>query len=158
MRALLAGVLAATLVGCTSVPRLETGAARKPVASKVAVKNAKSIKSKTRAVAKLERSRTTGLPPAKQPKMADQVIEKAKATISSMLEVPASAEFYNIKRARRNLLDRTMDSICGYVRTEAGDNAGMPFLYIIGQNGDDEAYLVDGISHVSETVHRAVCK
>jgi hypothetical protein len=26
----------------------------------------------------------------------------------------------------------------------------MPFLYIIGQNGDDEAYLVDGINHVAE--------
>lgn len=75
-----------------------------------------------------------------------------------MLENPASAEFYNLQRARKNLLHTTVDTICGYVKAKNAsgvDIGGMPFLYIVG---DDEAYLVNGRSHVAETVHSALCK
>ena len=169
MRALLIGALAATLVGCTSRPDPETGAARRPVASKVLDINATSIKSKTKARAKVKtkaranvkRPTTTGLSTAAQPKRTEPAAEKAKAAIAALFEDPASAEFYNLQRAQKNLLHTNIDTICGYVRPKnpsGGDIAGMPFLYIIGQNGDDEAYLVDGANHVAETVHGAVCK
>jgi hypothetical protein len=161
MKALLMAVLAAALVGCTSFPHPETSAGRKTVASKVIAKNAKSIKSKTKAVARVKHPATTRPPPGAQPKRADAVTEKAKGAIAALLENPASAEFYNLQRAPRNLLHMKMDTICGYVRAKnpsGGDIGGMPFLYVIGQNGDDEAYLVNGRSHVAETVHGAVCK
>jgi hypothetical protein len=161
MRALLIGALAATLVGCTSLPRSETGAARKPAASKVIAKNAKPIKLKNKAVAKVKPPMTTGRSPAAQSERADPVTEKAKAAIAALFEDPVSAEFYNLQRAKRNLLHTTMDTICGYVRPKkpsGGDVGGMPFLYVIGEDGDGEAYLVDGINHVAETVHGAVCK
>jgi hypothetical protein len=162
MRVLFIGVLAAILVGCTAFPHPETNAGRKTVASKVAAKNATSIKSKeTKAVAKVKHPRTATTSPAAPPKRTDPVTEKAKAAIAAMLENPASAEFYNLQRAQRNLLHTRMDTICGYVRAKnpsGGDFGGMQFLYIIGQNGDDDAYLVNGRSHVAETVHGAVCK
>jgi hypothetical protein len=161
MRALLIGALAAILVGCTSFPHPETGAVRKPAASKVIAKNAKPIKLKNKAVAKVEHPRTTVGSSAAQPTRADPVTEKAKAAIAALFENPASAEFYDLQRARKTLLHTTMDTICGYVRPKnfsGGDIGGMPFLYIIGENGDDEVYLVDGSSHVAETVHGAVCK
>ena len=161
MRALLIGALAATLVGCTSLPSSETGGARQPVASKVVAKNTTSTKLKNKAVAKVEHPRTTVRSPAAQPKRTDPATEKAKAAIAALFEDPSSAEFYNLQRAKKNLLDTHVDTICGYVRPKnpsGEDIGGMPFLYIIGQNGDDEAYLVDGINHVAETVHEAVCK
>ena len=34
----------------------------------------------------------------------------------------------------------------------------MPFLYIVGHDREDEAYLVTGTSHVAQTVHGALCK
>lgn len=160
MRALLTGALAATLVACTSLPHPETGGARKPVASKVVVKTAKSIKLKTRAVAKFKHLRTTGLAPAAQPKMADPVTEQAKATIAALLEDPASAEFTKLRRAVKKLLSKSVDTICGYVKgkTASGEDTGeMPFLYII-DDGRDGAYLVDGKSHVSDAVHSVICK
>ena len=163
MRALLIGALAAILVGCTSLPYPEPGVARKPVASKIGTKNAKSVKpKKTKAVAKFKLSGTTIATPATQAKRADPVTEKAKAAIAAKFENPGSAEFYRLQRAQRNLRHMTLDTICGYVKAKdapGGDTGGMPFLYIIGQNGDDdEVYLVNGTSHVAETVHKAICK
>lgn len=78
-----------------------------------------------------------------------------------MLDDPKSAEFYNVRRAQKNLLHRRVDTICGRVRAKgvsAGGTGGMPFLYIVGGDREDEAYLVNGRSHVAETVHGALCK
>jgi hypothetical protein len=159
MRVLFIGVLAATLVACTTLPHPEASATRKPVASKVDAKNAKSIKSKkTKAIETVTHTGSTTPSPAAQPKRADPITEKAKAAIAAMLENPVSAEFYNLQRARKNLLHTTVDTICGYVKAKNAsgvDIGGMPFLYIVG---DDEAYLVNGRSHVAETVHSALCK
>ena len=155
MRVLFIGALAATLVGCTTVPHPEAGAARKSVASKVDAKNAKSIRSKkTKAVAQVTRTGPTTASRPAQPNRADPITEKAKAAVAALLENPASAEFYNLHRAQRTLLHARMDSICGYVRANR-DSRGMPFLYTID---DGEAYLVNGRSQVAETVHGAVCK
>jgi hypothetical protein len=165
MRALFIGLLAATLVGCTTLPDPETGAGRKPVASKVGAKKATSIKPrKTRAVAKVKtravaKVKYAGKARAIQPRRADPVTEKAKTAIAAMLEDPASAEFYNLKRARKKLLHKNVDTICGYVRAKkgsGGDARRMPFLYTVD---DGQAYLVNGGgSQVSATVHGALCK
>jgi hypothetical protein len=39
-----------------------------------------------------------------------------------------------------------------------GDTEEMPFLYIIRDDRDGEAYLVDGRSYVAKTVHGVLCK
>jgi hypothetical protein len=92
----------------------------------------------------------------------DPITEKAKSSIAAMMENPTSAEFSGLKRAVKNVLDRSDDTICGFVRgrTASGQDTGtMPFLYIVRHDDrDDEAYLVNGRSLVSETVHGALCK
>jgi hypothetical protein len=161
MKALLVAVLAAALVGCTSAPHTET-AARKSTASKTAAKGAKPIAPKrTKAAARAKQVKTAVRSPAVPAKRADPATEKAKAAIAAMLENPASAQFYKLQRAQKKLLSRDVDTICGYVRSKgaSGGRAGeMPFLYIVGHGRDDEAYLVSGTSHVSATVHRALCR
>ena len=155
MRVLFIGALAATLVGCATVPHPEAGSARKSVASGIDAKSAKSIKSKrTKSAAKVARAGPATASRAAAPKRADPITEKAKAAVAALLESSASAEFYNLHRAQRTLLHARMDSICGYVRA-GGDSRGMPFLYTIS---DGEAYLVNGRSQVAETVHAAVSK
>ena len=48
---------------------------------------------------------------------SDQVITMAKTAIAAKLEVPASAEFGEMKRAfRKNTLGKSVDSICGRVK------------------------------------------
>jgi hypothetical protein len=159
MRVLFTGLLAATLVGCTTVPPSHKSTARTPTESKVGAKYSKTIKSKkTKAIAKALYTGSTTPSRAAQPKRADSIPKKAKAAIAALLENPASAQFYNLKRAQRKLLDTTMDSICGYVKAKDGPRRkirAMPFLYTVD---DGEAYLVNGRSQVSASVHGAVCK
>ena len=145
MRVLFTGLLAATVVGCTTLPHAD----KSPTESKVGAKYSKSIKSK---------KTKTVIARAVQPRRADPVTEKAKTAIAAMLEDPASAQFYNLKRAQKKLLHMTLDTICGYVRAKdgpGGDIREMPFLYTVD---DGEAYLVNGRSQVSATVHGALCK
>jgi hypothetical protein len=162
MKALLMAALAVALVGCTATRHTETAGARKPTTSKVSAKTTKSIAPKeAKAVAKAKHIRTTGTSPAPLPKRSDPVTEKAKAAIAAMLENPASAEFYKLERAQKKLLHRPVDTICGHVRAKSAsgrNTGGMPFLYIIGHDREDEAYLVTGTSHVAQTVHGALCK
>jgi hypothetical protein len=179
MRALFTGLLAATLVGCTSVRSPETHVAQKPVAfepsagaakpaaSKPSTRTAKPVTSKKisskrisskkiKAVAKLKYTgTTTPLPPA-LPKKADPVIEKAKTAVAAILDEPASAEFYDVKRAKKKLPHRTVDTICGYVKApDGGETRGMPFLFTVD---DGEVYLVNGRSQMSETVYTHLCR
>jgi hypothetical protein len=165
MRALFAGLLAGTLVGCTSVPNPERGVAQKPVASKVSGKTAKQITKKVKATAKSEpaksesaKSESTGTTIAALPKSPDPVTEKAKAAVAAMLEDPASAEFYDLKRANKKLPHRTVDTVCGYVKATVGSGEeprGMPFLFTVD---DGEAYLVSGTSRLAETVYNHLCR
>ena len=162
-------VLAVALVGCTAAPRTETTTGvRKSTASKVATKFkagpkiAKAIApKKAKAVAKATPVRTTGAVPAVVPKQSDPALENAKAAIAAMLDDPSSAEFYQVKREQKKLLSRPVDTICGQVRSKSASGkkkGGMPFLYIVGHDREDEAYLVTGKSHVAQTVHGALCK
>jgi hypothetical protein len=100
-------------------------------------------------------------PPAQLPGTVKSDTEKAKASIAAMMVNPASAEFYNLKRAVKKMLDEPVDTICGYVKgknASGGDTEEMPFLYIIRDDRDGEAYLVDGRSYVAQTVHGVLCK
>lgn len=176
IKAFFAAALAATMVACTTLPPPDASVARRSAASKVGAKHVKVAKTTSRQARSAARSgqrtaadpgqttATTGSPGAQRKTTSDPVTEKAKAAIAAMLDDPSSAEFYDLRRAQRNLLHRTVDSICGQVRTKqvgtkgGGRTGGMRFLYIIGQDREDEAYLVNGRSHVAETVHGAVCK
>ena len=177
MRTLLVGALAANLVSCTFLPCPDLSAAEidsKPVVPKVDAQNvtkstnprirpSTQFGKRTKAVTRVKDTvagKTTPLPPAQLTDTADPVIEKAKASIAAMMVNPASAEFYNFKRAVRNLLNDSVDTICGYVKgknASGGDTGEMPFLYIIRDDRDGEAYLVDGTSYMAETVHSVVC-
>jgi hypothetical protein len=146
-----------------------------PVVSKVDARNATKSTNlqthlsaqrgkKTQTVARAKYTvagRTAALPPAQLTDTAKPVIEKAKASIAVMMVNPASAEFYNLKRAVKKMLDEPVDTICGYVKGKSasgGDIEEMPFLYIIRDDRDGEAYLVDGRSYVAQTVHGVLCK
>src|SRR6266511_2735604 len=173
MRTLFIGALAANLVGCTCPPYPNPSAAQinsKPVVSKVDAQNATKSTSpqtgssaqfgeRTKAVARAKDAaagKTAPLPPAQLSDTAEPVIEKAKTSIAAMMVNPASAEFYKLKRAVKNLLDESVDTICGYVKgknASGGDTEEMPFLYIIHDDRDGEAYLVDGTSYTAQTVH-----
>jgi hypothetical protein len=162
MKAWFIAVLAVALVGCTAVPQTDRVGARKSTVSKVGTKTAKSIAPKKgKAVAKTKAVRTTGSVPAFPPRQSDPVTARAKAAIAAMLDDPASAEFYKVQRAQKKLLNRPVDAICGHVRTKGASGKstqGMPFLFIVGHDREDEAYLVTGRSHVAQTVHGALCK
>jgi hypothetical protein len=87
--------------------------------------------------------------------------EKAKASIAAMMPNPASAKFYKLKRAVKKLPDESVHGICGYVKgknASGGDTGQLPFLYIIRDDRDGEAYLVDGTSYTAQTVHSVLCK
>lgn len=157
MRALFIAVLGVALVGCTTHPDMADD--RKSTASKVRTAKLVAAK-KAKAVAK-PKFAAASPSAAALPASLDPVTEKAKAAIAAMLENPSSAEFYKLQRAQKKLLNRPVDTICGHVRAKSasGRNAGeMPFLYIVGHDRDDEAYLVTGTSHVAQTVHGALCK
>jgi hypothetical protein len=118
---------------------------------------------KTKVVAKTKYSvsrKTAASPPSQPNATVEPVTERARKTVSAMMENPASAEFYGLKRAVRRLLNESLDTICGYVKgknASGGDTGEMPFLYIIRDDRDGEAYLVDGTSYVAKTVHSVVC-
>jgi len=101
--------------------------------------------------------RSAPVPSGRPNDKGDPVTEKAKASIAALMEKPASAAFGQIKRATKDLLGESLDTICGYVKGKnaSGQDTGeMPFLYIVHEN---EAYLVDGKSMVAETVHGVLC-
>jgi hypothetical protein len=100
-------------------------------------------------------------PPASgQPaETSDPIIVKAKTTVASKLENPASAEFVEMKRAiRKNLRGESVDTICGHVKGKkaTGEDAGdSPFLYLVK---DDDAYIVTGTADlVALTAYRSIC-
>ena len=90
---------------------------------------------------------------------SDQVITMAKTAIAAKLEVPASAEFGEMKRAfRKNTLGRSVDSICGRVKGKkaSGEDTGdRSFLYLVKE---DDAYVVDGPpGSAAATAYRNIC-
>ena len=146
MRTLFIGALAASLAGCTCLPHLD------PSAHASKTRSSAQIGKKTKAVAQRAKytvagktaplpvaqrakytvaGKTAAFPPAQLKDKADPVTEKAKASITAMMENPASAEFSNLKRAVKNLRDEPVDTICGSVKgknASGGDTGEMPFL------------------------------
>ena len=90
---------------------------------------------------------------------SDPVLEKAKTTVASKMEDPASVEFEDMTRAiRKDSFGQSIDTICGHVRgkrksgTETGERA---FLYLV----KEDIALVDyGFSgSVAGNAYRTVC-
>jgi hypothetical protein len=100
----------------------------------------------------------TETPQSSQPDdKSDPVIKKAMATIAAKmgLENSASVEFSKVKRAKKNALGKSIDTICGYVRgknTSGADTGGRAFLYLVQE---DEAY-VDGYN-LATSPYRNLC-
>jgi hypothetical protein len=90
---------------------------------------------------------------------SDPVITKAKTAIAAKLDVPASAQFGEMKRAfRKNTFGQSVDTICGRVKGKkaSGEDTGdWPFLYLIKE---DDAYVVDGpSSSAAASAYRNIC-
>ena len=90
---------------------------------------------------------------------SDPVITRAKTAIAAKFEVPASAEFGEMKRAfRKNTFGKSVDTICGRVKGKkaSGEDTGdRPFLYLITE---DDAYVVDGPpGSAAATAYRNIC-
>ena len=90
---------------------------------------------------------------------SDPVITRAKTAIAAKLEVPASAEFGEMKRAfRKNTFGKSVDTICGRVKGKkaSGEDTGDKlFLYLIAQ---DDAYVVDGPpGSAAASAYRNIC-
>jgi len=165
MRTLFIGVLAANLVGCAAQMDSKTvvnGQGARSAKLTNQQPRSSTHRKNTRAVAQRTNHPTATKTATQRKGGGDPVTEKAKSSIAAMMENPASAEFSGLKRAVKNVLDRPDDTICGFVRGRSGsgqDTGTMPFLYIVRHDDrDDEAYLVNGKSLVSETVHSALCK
>src|SRR5262249_4402369 len=97
-------------------------------------------------------------PPTGLDEKPDPLIDKAKATIKTMMENPASAEFGEIRGVVKILLGEPVDTICGHVmgkNASGGSTGQMAFLYIVQH---DEAYLVDGHNPMAETAYRNLCE
>jgi hypothetical protein len=157
----------ASMEACTDVACFNKMTANEPVELKPASLHANSKATKARPkIARAEKPASTDAgdadaqlakpttvaakiePPAasgQHAETSDPVIVKAKATIATKLEDPASAAFGEMNRAvRKNTLGQSVDTICGRVKGKkaSGEDTGdRPFLYLVK---DDEAYVVDG--------------
>jgi hypothetical protein len=89
----------------------------------------------------------------------DPVIAKAKATIAAKMESAMAVVFTDMHRAlRKNVLDESIDTICGYVNgknASGGDIRERPFLYLVKE---DEAYIVNGTNDMGVlAAYRNIC-
>ena len=87
----------------------------------------------------------------------DPVITKVMTTIAETmgLENTASVELSKVKRAKKNALGKSIDTICGYVRlknTSGAGTGGKAFLYLVQE---DEAYI-DGYN-LATSLYRNLC-
>ena len=80
----------------------------------------------------------------------DPVIAKAEATIIAKMESPTAVVFSDVHRAlRKDVLDQSIDTLCGYVdgkNASGADFGERPFLYLVKE---DEAYIVDGTNDIA---------
>jgi hypothetical protein len=89
----------------------------------------------------------------------DPVVAKAKATIAAKMESAMAVVFTDMHRAlRKNVLDESIDTICGYVNgnnASGGDIGERPFLYLVKE---DEAYIVNGTNDMGVlAAYRNIC-
>jgi hypothetical protein len=90
---------------------------------------------------------------------SEAVLSKAKMSVATKMEDPASTEFTDAKRAiRKNTLGRSVDTICGHVRGKkaSGEDTGeKPFLYLVKE---DDVYVVDGKPDSAAAIaYRNIC-
>ena len=173
MRALLIGALAATLGGCScrlppqasiegctdanGFACFDRTVASQPIEPEPASFTTDSATKTAKSAvipAKVE-------PPAsgQSAEPSDPVITRAKTAIAAKLEVPASAEFGEMKRAfRKNTFGKSVDTICGRVKGKkaSGEDTGdRPFLYLITE---DDAFVVDGPpGSAAASAYRNIC-
>ena len=72
---------------------------------------------------------------------SDPVLKKAMPAIAAKMESSASVELVEMKRADKNALGKSIDTICGYVRgknTSGSETGDKPFLYLVRE---DVAYV-----------------
>jgi len=97
--------------------------------------------------------------PRQASETSDPVLEKAKVTVSSKMEDPASAKFEDMTRAIRNdSFGQSIDTICGHVsgkKTSGGETGKRTFLYLVRE---DIAFVDYGYSNsVAATAYRTIC-
>jgi hypothetical protein len=90
---------------------------------------------------------------------SDPVLEKAKATVASKMEDPASVEFDDMTRAiRRDPFGQSIDTICGHVkgkRASGAETGKRAFLYLVQEH---MAFVDLGhSSSVDANAYRNVC-
>jgi len=91
--------------------------------------------------------------------LTDPILEKAKATVASKMEDPASVEFEDMTRAlRHDTFGQSIDTICGHVRgknTSGMETGKRAFLYLVKE---DIAFVDYGYSNSrAANAYRAVC-
>ncbi len=84
----------------------------------------------------------SGTPRSPQPDdKFDPVIKKAIPAIAEKMADSASVELVEMKRTEKNVLGKSIDTICGYVRGKSASGAesvDRPFLYLVQE---EEAYI-----------------
>jgi hypothetical protein len=97
--------------------------------------------------------------PRQGPEASDPVLEKAKVTVASKMEDPASVEFEDMNRAvRHDTFGQSIDTICGHVRgknTSGAETGKRAFLYLVRE---DIAFVDYGYSNSrAANAYRSVC-
>ncbi len=97
--------------------------------------------------------------PRQSSEPSDRVLEKAKTTVASKMEDPASVEFEDMNRAVRNdTFGQSIDTICGHVRgknTSGAETGKRAFLYLVRE---DIAFVDYGYSNSrAANAYRSVC-
>lgn len=169
MRTLLIGAMSATLIGCSCVkpalfkPDHATAKVKVTNAAKTSKPSSAQPSNQNGPAEKQAHSRATLTPAApssgQSPETSDPVLKKAQTTTAAKMEVPASAEFADMKRAvRKDTMGEPVDTICGYVKGKkiSGEESGeRPFLYLVKE---DKAFIDDGNpDSVAATAYRAIC-
>ena len=90
---------------------------------------------------------------------SDPILEKAKTTVASKMEDPASVEFEDMNRAvRHDTFGQSIDSICGHVRgknASGAETGKRAFLYLVKE---DIAFLDYGYPNSrAANAYRAIC-
>lgn len=169
MRILLIGALSAPLIGCACAPSPQVthkactskGCLQRTAAGAIQVRSAAFKPNAVIATSRppLEAATNPTVPhdnktdspiaakndggqPADDP---DPVLKKARTIVASKMEIPASAEFGDMRRAMRtDVVGQSVDTICGHVKgkTASGEPTGeRPFLYFVK---DNVAFVDDG--------------
>ncbi len=91
--------------------------------------------------------------------LSDPILEKAKTTVASKMEDPASAEFEDMNRAvRHDTFGQSIDTICGHVRgknASGAETGKRAFLYLVKE---DIAFLDYGHPNSrAANAYRAIC-